>query len=218
MKTPKAHGAKTAKLPDLKIPTGGGKSPRFSRMDWGYYAPGMKAPYDYTDAELKRIVRKASKAANQRLRNLEKTGITKYAYKGAMHNLAGRKRFKERTAKLSRDELRREFIILRDFLTAKTSTPAGHRAVQDAKFQRAQDLGFTGTKDELTFLYDKYMTEQMEKMYGSDIINQMIIQNDAEELKRLRMAWETEAKNAMKDKATGGRAILEYMRRQLGRK
>lgn len=216
MKTPKAHGAKTAKLPDMKI-ANGGTSPRFAVRNWSYYSPKSTSHLDLSDAELKRVVRKASKAANQRLRQLEKAGITKYAYKAAMHNLAGRKRFKERTASLDHNALVHEFIILRDFLSGKTSTPAGYRAVQDKKYQNALKLGFTGTREELAFLYDKYMTEQMENMFGSDIIHQMIIQQDNAELQRLRSAWEESTKDAMKDKATGGRAILEYMRRKAGR-
>ena len=63
-------------------------TPRFERLGWEYYAPGANSPMQYTDEELRRIVRKAAKAANQRIRGIEKAGAqSRYSEHGRKNPL-----------------------------------------------------------------------------------------------------------------------------------
>ena len=75
---PKAKNttAKAAKSTEPKKPRKqGGKGRPYQVHDWPTYAPGNKPPRSYSDEELKNIVKKAAKAANTRIRTLEKKGL-----------------------------------------------------------------------------------------------------------------------------------------------
>ena len=92
------------------------------------------------------------------------------------------KRFKESKAaigKLSRQQLESLFYNLREYMTAQTSTVQGMKA-QEAKFLKAaQDMGFTGTSDDLSAMFEKYMTKEWENILGSDIIRSEIMSGRA---------------------------------------
>ena len=166
--------AKATKSAEPKKPRKqGGKGRPYQVHDWPTYAPGNKPPRSYSDEELKNIVKKAAKAANTRIRTLEKKGLADKApaYKWMKYKTGEEKpRFKEGISKLSREELEKEFIRLREFMIKKTSTVTGYREAVEKNVQRARDMGFTGTPEELSALFTKYMTEKNEALFGSDII------------------------------------------------
>lgn len=156
--------------------------PRYEPVDWEEYAykdgPLSKA----TNQDLARIVRRAAKAANQRLRRLEKLSLTSSAaYKRAMDTLENdRKRFRERTGKLSRSELLKEYWGLQDFLGAKSSTPTGIRNIEDNRYLAAKERGFQGSRDEFKQLVDKFFQKAVEKLLSSDVIYMAITENSTD--------------------------------------
>lgn len=123
-------------------------------------------------SELENIVRKAAKAANQRLVRLERAGETGGVYKMAMHDLSvkKRRRYKERTQGLSMTALRNEYGILRDFLSAKTSTVQGLRDTRDKRYQTAKARGFQGSAADWDKLVRKYFTKENERLFSSDVV------------------------------------------------
>lgn len=185
----------------------------FQAYGWAVFSHGNKAPNQYTTYELRQIVKRASKAANQRLRKLEAAGVDKWAYKSAQKALGARKRYWERTEKKSREELIAEYVRLRDFMTAKTSTLSGIRDYHKEQTERARALGFTGTDDELSFMYAKYMDEEFVKLIGSDIIYRLIIENRKQDLEYLYKMWQDDLHAEQHDEQLGGRILLEAVRR-----
>ena len=129
-------------------------------------------------SELRAVVRKAAKVANQRLRELEKTGYTKGVYKRTINNLksTGKTRFREGVKTASLSELRSQYVWLRDFLQAKTSTVRGYKAADRKRYETAVERGFTGTQDEFELLSEKYLQGELEKRYDSNTIYSMILE------------------------------------------
>lgn len=213
-KTTEARNAKTteAKKPRKQ----GGKGRPFQAHSWPTYAPGNKAPRSYSEEELKFIVKRAAKAANTRLRTLEKKGLADKA--PAYKSISGilkmeRPRFKESTAKMSKEELTKEFLKLREFMGMKTSTMTGYKAWNENKVQAARDMGFTGTPEELAYLFNRYMTEKNEALFGSDIIYQAIVSNNIDKLELEQIGKEYQA-NLEKDISQGERLLQLYRARQ----
>lgn len=221
-KKTKARNAKTTEARDAK-PTEakkprkqGGKGRPFRSHDWGTYAPGNKAPRMYSEDELKGIVKKAAKAANTRIRTLERKNLSAKspAYKWLQKRTEQEKpRFKEGVAKMTRAELEKQFISLREFMIKKTSTVTGYRESVEKKVERAREMGFTGTPEELCDLFDRYMTEKNEQLYGSEVIYQAITSNQIDNLQQI--AQEFQGKVA-KDKMQGA-IILQMLRNRRGR-
>lgn len=212
--------AKAAKSTEPKKPRKqGGKGRPFQAHGWPTYAPGNKAPRSYSEEELKAIVKKAAKAANTRLRTLEKKGLADKA--PAYKSISGilkmeRPRFKESTVKMTKEELTKEFLKLREFMGMKTSTMTGYKEWNENKVQAARDMGFTGTPEELAYLFNRYMTEKNEALFGSDIIYQAIVSNNIDKLELERIGKEYQA-NIEKDISQGERLLQLYRARQ-GRK
>jgi hypothetical protein len=212
--------ARDAKTPEPKKPRKqGGKGRPFQAHSWPTYAPGNKAPRSYSEEELKSIVKKAAKAANTRLRTLEKKGLADKA--PAYKSISGilkmeRPRFKESTAKMSKEELTKEFLKLREFMVMKTSTMTGYKEWNENKVQAARDMGFTGTPEELAYLFNRYMTEKNESLFGSDIIYQAIVSNNIDKLELEQIGKDYQA-NLEKDISRGERLLQLYRARQ-GRK
>ena len=101
--------------------------PKYQPQDWSCYSPGTTDPTTLTKDELVKVINKAAKAANQRLRSLEKAGQAPAsgAYKYAKSQRPQKfPRFKERV-KPTDDQmtLRHRYMQLRNFMTMKTSTP-----------------------------------------------------------------------------------------------
>lgn len=194
----------------------GGKGRPYQVHDWPTYAPGNKPPRSYSDEELKNIVKRAAKAANTRIHTLEKKGLADKApaYKWMKYKTGEEKpRFKEGISKLSREELEKEFIRLREFMIKKTSTVTGYREAVEKNVQRARDMGFTGTPEELSALFTKYMTEKNEALFGSDIIYQAIVTNRGDNLQELAREFQARVD---KDRQRGA-MLLELLRKKRGK-
>lgn len=213
-KTTEARDAKTteAKKPRKQ----GGKGRPFRSHDWGTYAPGNKAPRMYSEDELRAIVKKAAKAANTRMRTLEKKSLSDKspAYKWLQKRTEQEKpRFKEGVTKLTRAELEKQFISLREFMIKKTSTVTGYRESVEKKVERAREMGFTGTPEELGDLFDRFMTEKNEQLYGSEVIYQAITSNQIDNLQQIAQEFQGKVE---KDKMQGA-IILQMLRNRRGR-
>lgn len=140
--------------------------------------------------DLRRVVRSAAKAANQRLLRRERAGRTKGVYAGTMAALSrlGRSRFaesKSRLDKMSVNELRHEYVILRNWLSAKTSTLQGLKASDDKRYQTARERGFTGTLEEWNDIASCFFTKEMEGYFSSDILYQMATQGNVDLVDRI---------------------------------
>lgn len=213
-KTTEARDAKTteAKKPRKQ----GGKGRPFRSHDWGTYAPGNKAPRMYSEDELRAIVKKAAKAANTRIRTLEKKSLSDKspAYKWLQKRTEQEKpRFKEGVTKMTRAELEKQFISLREFMIKKTSTVTGYRESVEKKVERAREMGFTGTPEELGDLFDRFMTEKNEQLYGSEVIYQAITSNQIDNLQQIAQEFQGRVE---KDKMQGA-IILQMLRNRRGR-
>lgn len=177
----------------------------------GFIKEKTWAEYGLTEREyqdprkLRAAVRKAAKAANQRLLRLERAGKTAGAYKRAQRHLdkLGRRRFKERPEKMTVNQLRHEYVILRDFLSAKTSTVQGIRATNDKRYEKAKQRGFTGSQDEWNELVMKYFSGKVEELFSSDVVYRVIINGDTNVIDSVIRA-------APKTK---GAALAEYIKR-----
>lgn len=194
----------------------GGKGRPFRSHDWGTYAPGNKAPRMYSEDELKGIVKKAAKAANTRIRTLERKNLSDKApaYKWLQKRTEQEKpRFKEGVTKMTRAELEKQFISLREFMIKKTSTVTGYRESVEKKVERAREMGFTGTPEELGDLFDRYMTEKNEQLYGSEVIYQAITSNQIDNLQQIAQEFQGKVE---KDKMQGA-IILQMLRNRRGR-
>lgn len=147
---------------------------QFKEKSWEDYSRGN--PNTLSTAELREAVRKAAKAANQRLVRLERRGYTSGVYERAMNNLVstGRRRFKENTAKLSQAELRREYVALRDFISAKTSTVQGRRDTEEKRYQTAVARGYQGTKDQFETEIESAFSKANESLFSSNVIYQAL--------------------------------------------
>lgn len=221
-KKTKARSAKTTEAKDAK-PTEakkprkqGGKGRPFRSHDWGTYAPGNKAPRMYSEDELKGIVKRAAKAANTRIRTLERKNLSDKspAYKWLQKRTEQEKpRFKEGVSKMTRAELEKQFISLREFMIKKTSTVTGYRESVEKKVERAREMGFTGTPEELGDLFDRYMTEKNEQLYGSEVIYQAITSNQIDNLQQIAQEFQGKVE---KDKMQGA-IILQMLRNRRGR-
>lgn len=221
-KKTKARNAKTAEARDAKTTEAkkprkqGGKGRPFRSHDWGTYAPGNKAPRMYSEDELKDIVKKAAKAANTRIRTLERKNLSDKspAYKWLQKRTEQEKpRFKEGVTKMTRAELEKQFISLREFMIKKTSTVTGYRESVEKKVERAREMGFTGTPEELGDLFDRYMTEKNEQLYGSEVIYQAITSNQIDNLQQIAQEFQGKVE---KDKMQGA-IILQMLRNRRGR-
>lgn len=221
-KKTKARNAKTTEARDAKTTEAkkprkqGGKGRPFRSHDWGTYAPGNKAPRMYSEDELKGIVKKAAKAANTRIRTLERKNLSDKspAYKWLQKRTEQEKpRFKEGVTKMTRAELEKQFISLREFMIKKTSTVTGYRETVEKKVERAKEMGFTGTPEELGDLFDRYMTEKNEQLYGSEVIYQAITSNQIDNLQQIAQEFQGKVE---KDKMQGA-IILQMLRNRRGR-
>ena len=168
-KAPKKQ-AKQRKAPKKRKQ--GGKGRPFQPKPWEAYAPKGPNATSYTREELEQIVRRASGAANRRLKRLEEAGETKGVYKRALGMLEtqGRTKFSEAVKSMTRTELVAEYMRLRDFLSSKTSTMQGIKDWKRNVYQSLVDRGFTGSQEELSELFDKYMTKELEAALGSDVV------------------------------------------------
>lgn len=184
---------------------------QFKEKSWEDYSRGN--PNTLSTAELREAVRKAAKAANQRLVRLERRGYTKGVYERAMNNLVstGRRRFKENTAKFTQAELRREYAALRDFISAKTSTVQGRRDTEEKRYQTAVEHGYVGTKDEFELEVEQAFAKSNESLFSSNVIYQALTSGRLNVLETITQ----ESRAAPK---TEGEALLAYARARQNKK
>ena len=153
------------------------------------------------------------------MRTLEKKGLTEkapaYKWLASEHGMGmERPRFKEYTAKMSRAELNKEFLKLREFMLKKTSTVTGYRDTVEKKVQKAREMGFTGTPEELSELFDRFWTEENEKLYGSEVLRQAIYTGQAQNIQKIAQQFQGRVE---KDRQSGA-MLIELAKRKLGRK
>lgn len=174
----RAKQKKTAKLQEKRASKSpkkrkqGGKGRPYQPKPWEAFAPKGPNATSYTREELEAIVRRASGAANRRLKRLEEAGETKGVYKRAMGMLEtqGRTKFSGAVKSMTRSELIAEYLRLRDFLSSKTSTMQGIKDWKRNVYESLKDRGFEGSQAELSELFDKYMIEELEKALGSAVV------------------------------------------------
>lgn len=187
--------------------------PKYAPQSWSYYSPDATDPNRLTNAELVKVIRKAAKAANQRLRALEKSDAINTAktgaYKYAESQMPGKikPRFNERPKEgADRTTLKHMYLQLREFMTMKSSTVTGVRAIKDARYQTAVKRGFKGTPEQWDMAVRKFFTKAAEKLFDSDKIYDAITGNNTDVLEDIIAADRD-------DQMTKGQALLEYVRR-----
>lgn len=187
--------------------------PKYEPQSWSYYSPGTTDPNQLTKQELVQVIRKAAKAANQRLRSLEKSDVINMAktgaYKYAQSQMPGKikPRFNERPKETAdRTTLKHQYLQLREFMTMKSSTVTGVRAIKDARYQTAVQRGFKGTQEQWDMAVQKFFTKAAEKLFDSDKIYDAITGNNADVLEDIIAADRD-------DQTSKGQALLDYVRR-----
>lgn len=164
--------------------------------------------------DLRPIVRKAAKAANQRLVRLERAGLTKgvYAMATSRLELGGKgKRFKEQTKNLNLQQLRSEYAQLRDFLTAKSSTVAGQKNINRNRYNTAKAAGLSPdiSQDEFNDIVSKIFTEKTEALYSSEIIYEALMTDDQDIINEVLEA----AKDGRRiEEKVQGKKLIEYLK------
>lgn len=134
---------------------------------------------DLSAASAASVLRQLAKRANQRLVRLERAGQTQYAYGIAKKYLQdiGRNRFAEtekRIKNLTRSQLTSEINAAIEFLTAKTSTLSGIKAVQKSAVDRLQAMGYNiDNGDFFAFLKSDEYKAALRKITSDEIMRQL---------------------------------------------
>lgn len=178
---------------------------QFYVATWANYDVGD--PKTVPRADLEAAVRKAAKAANQRLLRLERAGATTGVYMSAMQDLGlDRRRFKERPQKLSIAELRHEYASLRSFISAQTSTLQGRRKRLGKIYDTLVERGYKGSYDNAMYDLEKAFTEHIEQYFDSKTVYDAVVKGNIDLLEML--VNKQDEIRAAPDK---GRALLDYM-------
>lgn len=178
----------------------------------GYFAHANRS-------DLIPVVRKAAKAANQRLLRMERAGMTKgvYARISGQLDRMGRRRFTEsadRLKNMSLQELKHEYVLLRDWLSAKTSTVQGKKNADIKRYNTAKMGGFTGTLEDWIEASKTYFTEQYEALFSSDVLYTSIIESDIDIVQNI-IDEDKKRKDSQPDR---GAALLRYVKESNRRK
>lgn len=134
---------------------------------------------DLSAASAASVLRQLAKRANQRLVRLERAGQTQYAYGIARKYLQdiGRNRFAEtgkRIKNLTRSQLTSEINVAIEFLTAKTSTLSGIKAVQKSAVERLRSMGYNVENgDFFAFLKSDEYKAALRKITSDEIMRQL---------------------------------------------
>lgn len=180
-KTKKAKKTKEPKPPKEKKRKQGGKGKPYQAKTFADLTEGKTRATDYTREELEKQVKRLAGIANRRLTRLEEKGLTNTpAYKRAHDILGtiGREKYSGAVKSMTYSELSAEFTRLRDFLSLKTSTAAGVTSWKRNVYNSLVDAGFEGSQQEISELFDKYMTKELESLLGSDTIY-ILLQSEA---------------------------------------
>lgn len=165
-----------------------------------------------TRADLQAAVRKAAKAANQRLLRLERHEKTTGAYQIAQKYFkdTGRRRYKERTEKLTYNELQKEYKALRSFISAKSSTIQGAMEISEKRYQTAIAKGYKGTFKQFELDVRKAFAKLNESLFSSDVIYEALTSGNFDIL-------DETAKQFQDSNKMQGQALLLYMKRKKAR-
>lgn len=165
-----------------------------------------------TEEQLRAAVRRAAKAANQRLLRLERAGKQdRYSYKQAMQDLVNRKRFTENTQKLKIAALRREYKLLRSFLSMKGSTVSGLNATDEKRYRTAVANGFQGTFEEFYEQVNKYFGKAIDEYFDSNVIYIAINTGTLNIIDRILDKEKNKPNANEPESKKRGRRILEYL-------
>lgn len=173
------------------------------------------ADYDIRDfkratrAELQAAVRKAAKAANQRLLRLERHDKMTGAYMLAQRYFknTGRRRYKERPEKLTYNELQKEYKALRSFISAKSSTIQGATDISYKRYETAVSKGYKGTFEQFELDIRKAFAKANESLFSSDVIYKAITSGNLDILEETAKEFENSSE-------LRGQALLMYMKRK----
>lgn len=122
-----------------------------------------------------------------------------------------RKRFTENTQKLKIAALRREYKLLRSFLSMKGSTVSGLNATDEKRYQKAVSKGFEGSFEEFYELVNRYFGKAIDEFFDSHVVYQAIRTGTTHILDKI-LEKEKEAPNKKEPERTKrGRRILEYL-------
>lgn len=163
-----------------------------------------------TVSDLKAGIQSLAKTANQRLRQLEKSGVSKsspaYKYVERLFydmersktesvkrnaflttTARGEIKFKTATSKMKQSELRTEFTKLQDFLSAKTSTVTGTKTnitdnMKKYKEKVKADYGVDLDDAEIGSFFDDALFKNFQIIYGSDELNALMASASAHKL------------------------------------
>lgn len=179
---------------------------------WESYDVG--SAYSVSRETLERAVSRAAKAANSRLRRLERKGETRNAYSRAMNNLDGRRRFYEYTKNKTLGELRTEYGYLRDFLSSKSSTIQGLQAINYGRYRTAVDNGFTGTIDEFNTTISQVFSEYAESLFSSDVLYKAVTSGQSNVIMQVveRYRRSIDIRNRESARGLRGRALRDYLK------
>lgn len=178
---------------------------------WAHYeVPDLRTA---TAAELQRSVRRAAKTANQRIRELEKRGYTG-GILNTVEAILGRRRFQERPNKMSLAQLRREYGMLRTFISSKQSTLQGRKSANQARYETAKSRGFTGTIEEFYDAVTTYFDEQVERLFSSDIIYEAVLNDDTDVLDTIVKRYQKQKTVGKRGKSSALRQFLEKQERK----
>ena len=181
---------------------------------WESYDVG--SAYSVSRETLERTVARAAKAANSRLRRLERKGESGNAYGRAMRNLDGRKRFYEYTRNKTLGELRTEYGYLRDFLSSKSSTIQGLQSINYSRYRTAVDNGFTGTKDEFDTIISQVFSEYSEQLFSSDVLYKSVTSGYSDVILKVVERYKSmiDLQNKERNMKLRGKALRDYLRKR----
>ena len=179
---------------------------------WESYDVG--SAYSVSREILERAVSRAAKAANSRLRRLERKGETRNAYARAMRNLDGRSRFYEYTKNKTLGELRTEYGYLRDFLSSKSSTIQGLRSINYNRYRTAVENGFTGTIDEFNTTISQVFSKYAESLFSSDVLYKAVSSGYSDVIMQVVERYRQSIDLRKQESARGlrGRALRDYLK------
>lgn len=176
-----------------------------------YELPGWE---NASQKDLVKAVRKAAKAANQRLRRLEAAGATKGVYQRTIAKL-GRKRFQERPDKMTLNALRREYKRLRSFISAQTSTVKGRKESDIKRYQTAVSRGYKGTMEDFYDDIEKYFDEKTEKYFSSKTVYSTIVTGESDIIDQVIQNLDSRSIEESRQK---GEALRELIKLKRGKK
>lgn len=179
---------------------------------WESYDVG--SAYSVSRETLERAVSRAAKAANSRLRRLERKGETRNAYSRAMNNLDGRRRFYEYTKNKTLGELRTEYGYLRDFLSSRSSTIQGLQSIKYNRYRTAVENGFTGTIDEFNTTISQVFSKYAESLFSSDVLYKAVTSGYSDVIMKVVERYRQSADLRNQESARGlrGRALRDYLK------